>query len=330
MTNRSVPQGRARRSGTCALWAVGLAATITAGCAGTGDRLDAIANTAGFSRLYTYGTSFRHLTISTPDSGTGGPVWVYLEGDGMPWIDGTVPSLDPTPQTPVALDLMRDGPRPALYLGRPCYHRTSSEPPCEPAWWTHRRFGAEIVASLAAALDAALAARGWQDRPIVLTGFSGGGTLATLLAPRLSAVCAVITIASPLDIEEWADSRGYSPMIGSQNPAQQPPLPERIGQLHLRSDSDAVVPPRNGAAFRRTNSQAQHRVFSGIGHGRDWLPVWQDLVRTPGALPVERCGRAPAEQDSRRGSRQSPYRHDFKGNVEVSCRARQRKRGDMR
>ena len=100
------------------------------------------------------------------------------------------------------LELMSLDHAPSLYLGRPCYFGMARQPPCEPQYWTTLRFSESVVASMAAALKAAVGSM--VEQGFVLIGHSGGGTLAMLLAQRLDRVQSVVTIAGNLDIEAWA------------------------------------------------------------------------------------------------------------------------------
>ena len=51
---------------------------------------------------------------------------------------------------------------------------------------------------------------------VVLIGYSGGGTLAWLMASRIPETTRVVTIAANLDIDEWTRIHGDSPLSGSQ------------------------------------------------------------------------------------------------------------------
>ena len=262
---------------TCCRVLCTAAALLACGCTGRHIVADDLAAAAAFTRSSVRGTQFTHVAYSADGGGARAPIWVYLEGDGVPWIDETVPARDPTPRALVALGLMAKGPRPAVYLGRPCYFGTAGDPPCEAVWWTHRRFGAEVVASMIASLRRLLDEKGWHGRAINLVGFSGGGTLATLMAFRLDGVCALVSIASPLDIDEWTVSRGFSRMVGSENPARLPPIDSRVRQLHLRGERDRIVPPDNGIEFRRRNPAAVFRSIENVDHGLGWLAIWESL-----------------------------------------------------
>ena len=246
------------------------------GCASNPAPADGIAAGAALAKRIVLGHPFRHVTYVA--GGGTGPVWIYIEGDGIPWLNEYVPAADPSPRTLVALEAMTAGPRPALYAGRPCYFDTNADPGCSPLVWTHRRFAPEIVASMATALRSEIEAHGWTARRLVLVGFSGGGTLATLLAPLFDRVWALITIGSPLDNDEWTRLRSYSPLEGSINPASMPALSSRIRQLHLRGRDDKVVEAESGSAFSRRNPQAEFRVVDGNAHGREWVATWQKLT----------------------------------------------------
>jgi hypothetical protein len=275
---------------TISMTALCLAATLTAGCATPPPRADDIARTAGFTRAVMPGAGFRHITYRSMAGPADAPVWIYIEGDGIPWVTDFIPAADPTPHTFVALEAMAAGGRPALYVGRPCYFEANRDPGCETVMWTHRRFAPEVVASMAGAIQASLDAERLDGRPLILVGFSGGGTLATLLAPELPHICALITMASPLDLDAWTREHDYSPMTGSLNPATVlSPLPSGIRQLHLRSRRDHVVAADNAASWLSRQPHAELRVFDSVDHGAGWLRVWRELLGTDGALPVSHC-----------------------------------------
>ena len=276
-----------KRTGLLALCTA--AAMLACSCTGRHIVADDLAAAAAYTKVAVGGTQFTHVVYSAGGGAPHAPVWVYIEGDGVPWIDETMPARDPTPRALVALDLMAKGPRPAVHLGRPCYFGSAGDPPCGPVWWTHRRFGPEVVASMVAALRRLIDERGWRGRAINLVGFSGGGTLATLMASRLEGVCALVSIASPLDIDEWTVSRGFSPLVGSENPARLPPIDSNVRQLHLRGERDPIVPPDNGIEFRRKNPAARFRVVESVDHGPGWVAIWTSLVSEGSEAALRSC-----------------------------------------
>ena len=69
-----------------------------------------------------------------------------------------------------------------------------------------------------------------------------------LLAERFKQTRAVVTVAGNLDPDRWVAQHGYSPLVGSLNPARRPPLPSHILQLHFVGGRDRNV-PRDLLAF---------------------------------------------------------------------------------
>jgi hypothetical protein len=158
------------------------------------------------------------------------PALVIFESDGADWgAGGFLPPVNPTPRRAVgaeiALALSRDYKGEVIYLARHCQF-IGREPPDFDAscrkntLWTNGRFGASVVRDFLHILstlpggDGAAARTNW-----ILTGFSGGGTLAALVATELPGVRCLVTFAAPLDIDAWVDLHGLSPLDRSLNPA---------------------------------------------------------------------------------------------------------------
>lgn len=217
-----------------------LAGALAAGCASPTERFDARATTLTLERGTVAGEGFTHVVFRRAGPAASRALHVYLDGDGRPW-DGPVPAGDPTPQEPLTLRLLALDGAPSVYLGRPCYHGTAAAPLCTPALWTDARYSEAVVSSLAAAARN-LAAAG-RHREIVWVGYSGGGTLAMLAAPRVPETVGVVTIAANLDVGGWTRRHGQPPLAASLSPATQPPLPAAIHQRHYAGARDTVVPP---------------------------------------------------------------------------------------
>jgi membrane-bound lytic murein transglycosylase len=66
-----------------------------------------------------------------------------------------------------------------------------------PLLWTHLRYSPEVVASMVSALRRFLTLH--PSRRVVLIGYSGGGTLAWLMAGQVSETAAIVTVAANLD-----------------------------------------------------------------------------------------------------------------------------------
>lgn len=223
------------------------------------------------------GTRFRHLVYTKGDLGSADRIHVYLDGDGLPWRSRHRIASDPTPRNPLALRLMALDPTPSIYVGRPCYFGLATSDACNPWLWTHGRYGPEVVDSMTRAIEAALPL-GPEPR-LTLIGYSGGGALAALIAPRLAGVDRLVTLSANLDIDAWADSHGYSRLTGSMNPASAPPIDARIAQLHLIGGQDREVPPETQARFLARNPRAQRQIFPRMDHRCCWADRWPEILR---------------------------------------------------
>lgn len=243
-------------------------------CATPAARFNETATGLAFTRETVLGTRFSHMVFLK----TGQPrrtLHIYLDGDGSPWLKGRWIAHDPTPTDPLALQLMKADPAPAAYIGRPCYHGLKS-PVCTKTLWSNARYSETVVASMTSAIARIHARCGTPG--LVLIGYSGGGTLAMLIAERLPNVRAVVTLAANLDIDSWSELHGYLPLLGSLNPARSAPLQSNIVQMHYAGELDKNVPPGiiTGAVATQENSSVT--VIPGFDHQCCWLEKWPDIL----------------------------------------------------
>lgn len=211
----------------------------------------------------------------------GAEIRVYIEGDGLAFLDAYRPSPDPTPVDPLALRLAARDPSPnVLYLARPCQYPTrTGQKGCGLEYWTSHRYAPEIVAALDRAITDVLAKSG--SGPITLIGFSGGGTAAALTAARRSDVARVVTVAANLDHAAWTKLDDSTPLGGSLNP---PEFAERLGripQIHLAGDEDDIVPLSVIESYRRAlPASADIRIvrFPRYDHTCCWVEAWPEIL----------------------------------------------------
>ena len=250
-----------------------MVASCAVACATPLERFSARVATAGLTPQVIHGTAYDHLVIVKP--GYGESLHVYVEGDGTPWQTRQAPANEPTPRTPIALELMLRDPHRSIYLGRPCYFGVVGER-CTALAWTHERYSEAVVESMASAL-AAVAER---PRPIVLIGHSGGGVLAVLLARQYPGVEVVVTVGANLDVAAWTALHGYSPLEGSLDPARLPPTAAGPRERHYVGSDDHVVPPSQLRDYARGRKTVEVIEWKGFDHVCCWAAVWPEILST--------------------------------------------------
>lgn len=249
---------------------------MLAACAAPAERAQDAAERYGFQQFQLPGGGFQLTAFFKPGRpGNRNALHIYLEGDGSPWETRFRVADDPTPRQPVMLRLMQMDPSPALYLGRPCYFGHARDPGCAPSLWTHRRYGPEVVSSLAAAVGRFL--RGHDYPRVALFGHSGGGALAVLLAQRLPQTAVVVTLAGNLDIAAWTKLHGYSPLDGSLNPAEVSPGP--FAEFHFLGEKDQNVPAEVFRPIVERRATAHAEVLANADHHCCWDKAWPAILK---------------------------------------------------
>ena len=178
-----------------------------------------------------------------------GLLHIYIEGDGLAFRRKNRISEDPTPITPVALQLaVKDEASQVVYFGRPCQFLNKSQlEKCPNIYWSSHRYAEEVIAAYQIAIDELMAIYG--NRRLVLHGYSGGGVIAMLLAARRQDVEKVITIAANLDHKAWTDHHNVSALGGSLNPVDDQVALSQVSQTHFCGEQDKIVPCRLSRDF---------------------------------------------------------------------------------
>lgn len=206
------------------------------------------------------------------------PLTLYIEGDGLAWLTSSQPSVDPTPNNPVALRMALAQPGGnAAYLARPCQF-ISAQPNCLRRYWTDARFAEEVVVAMNQAAEQLKAKTG--ARELVLVGYSGGAAIALLLAARRDDVRQVITVAGNLDHAAWTAYHKVSPLQGSLNPVDQRQALAGLRQVHLVGELDKITPPELAMQFVATYPESDAKrvkVVPGYDHGCCWAQGWSNL-----------------------------------------------------
>jgi len=214
-----------------------------------------------------------------------GNLVIYIEGDGRAWLSRSRLSDDPTPLDPVALRLaLKDLAPLILYLARPCQYvldggNKSRGRGCDPVYWSARRYGDEVIAALNGAIDQAKQRTGAQT--VSLIGYSGGGTVAVLIAARRRDVTRLVTIVPVLDHGAWTAHHKVSPLTGSLNPVDVAASLGYLPQRHFFGAVDEIAPRRlseNFFARLPSSTPAQVSIIEGFDHNCCWVAEWPGLL----------------------------------------------------
>lgn len=241
---------------------------------------EALAQAKGWQKQLIQTDDFEVVAYVPLKYGVDPHLTIYIEGDGYAWVTGSQPSDDPTPRDPLALRLALAQPEGnAAYLARPCQFAMPLQ--CAQRYWTNQRFATEVVNASDKALGQIKTLFGAER--LTLVGYSGGGTVAALLAQRRQDVDRLITVAGNLDHRAWTAYHHVPPLIGSLNPADFTGLLANLPQLHLVGNDDRIVTPELARAwpigFAGPNNK-NVRVVLGFDHRCCWAEQWPRLWAT--------------------------------------------------
>lgn len=219
-----------------------------------------------------------YIKITAPDEAA----HVYIEGDGLAWLSRSEPSLNPTPTDPVALRLAaKDSAPNVIYLARPCqYSGTASGARCDMKYWTGSRYAPEVLQSYNAALDQLKSQHGLSGFDLI--GFSGGGTMAAILAGQRDDIRSLRSVAGNLDHAEHSRVHDVSQLSNSLNPPQYAEKLAAVPQYHFIGGRDHIVPKSIYDAYTRAlpaQNCTGYQIVAGADHHSGWTAIWPELLR---------------------------------------------------
>ncbi len=204
---------------------------------------------------------------------------IYIEGDGLAWINRSTPSFNPTPANPLALKLALQDDKPAAYLARPCqYVSFDQSPNCSQKYWGSYRFAPEVIHATSQAIDQIKLKFGAES--LILIGYSGGGAVAALAAAQRMDVSYLITIAGNLDHQAWTNKQQLRPLQNSLNPADYADKLQNIKQTHFVGGKDGITGEFVARAYsKRFVSDLSNSivVMPDFDHVCCWQMYWPDL-----------------------------------------------------
>ncbi len=247
-------------------------------CATPSEHFAAVAKASGFTGVSLNTGQFDHqlyMNAQALQHVNSNRLHVYLDGDGMPWEQHRWISDDPTSRNPIILELMQQDKQPSIFVGRPCYQGFNKTSVCNSKYWTSHRYSRDVVNSMVLALKQWLKQNSYKQ--IVLIGFSGGGTLALLIASEIEVIKTVVTVAGNLDTEAWSDFHHYLPLSESLNP-EKLSFNASLKQIHLAGLEDNTVPASLIKSFADKQTNATFIAYPHFDHHCCWVNEWPAIL----------------------------------------------------
>lgn len=237
-----------------------------------------LAKRAGWEAHTIHTKRFILKTYRSPAPKKTNTLTIYIEGDGLAWLSETVPSTNPTPIVPKGLQMAIHDQKniPIVYLARPCQFVLKEEwAGCRQAYWTNLRFSPDVINAMDEALDELKSE--YHAKHIVLIGYSGGGTIAALIAARRTDVIELITVAAILDTDFWVRQESLTPLHGSLNPADAWQNLISVPQTHWVGGKDTVAPKEVAFAYAKrfpATKKPKIRIIPAFDHACCWATEW--------------------------------------------------------
>lgn len=230
----------------------------------------------GFKREEYVTHTFRLTTFEKLTSNLTNTLHVYIEGDGNSWKSRYVLSNNPTPKQPLALQLAeRDTHSDVVYIARPCQYTSHAlDPHCIPQYWSSHRYAPEVIQAFHETLDQIKLKT--QKTHLYLIGFSGGASIAALLAIERKDIICLTTIAGDLNHEALSQHHRTTPLTHSLNPITIAAQLKSLPQYHFSGAQDKIVPSKIAKEFANAvNDPACVRVqvFPNVKHHKGWLEL---------------------------------------------------------
>lgn len=241
---------------------------------------DKLAMEQQWQRLHIPTQTFELAAYIPTHATTADTLAIYIEGDGLAWLNRHRLSPDPTPKNPLALQLaLRHPTGNVAYLARPCQYVTAAQARnCSSKYWSSHRYAPEVINASNAAITA-LKAR-LRAEKLILVGYSGGGAVAALVAARRDDVVQLITVAGNLDHRAWTHRHGITPLSASLNPADAWQTLVDIPQMHFVGAEDKIIDRTVSHSYQRrfpSDKQPRVRLIENFDHHCCWPERWGEL-----------------------------------------------------
>jgi len=201
-------------------------------------------------------------------------VIIYIEGDGLSWIDRFTPSSDPTPMDPIAFKLAKLDQNPnVIYLGRPCQYIKNNQ--CRREIWTKLQYSKLVMVQYEEILKEVLK----NHSEAHLIGYSGGSVVAMYLASIEGLnIKSVRTIVGNIDPNKFTNLLNLSSYQTSINLDQIDDKIKSIPQIHYYGDKDQVIPKEIHLNYQNKyiNNSCIKTAEVKASHIQGWEVFWKN------------------------------------------------------
>lgn len=210
---------------------------------------------------------------------------IYIEGDGLAWLSKNKKSANPTPLHPLALQLAaKDTSANVIYLARPCQYSGlhGSNEACPDRYWTNARTAPEVIEAynnLLSELKNMYHFSGFH-----LVGYSGGASVALLLAETRNDVLSLRTVAGNLDYTSFTELHHVSSLDLSLDPADRAASIAHVPQLHFIGGEDDIITPVLFTRWQQrsgSNTCIASHILGKATHHEGWAENWPTLLQMP-------------------------------------------------
>ena len=198
---------------------------------------------------------------------------VYIEGDGLAWLDRFTPSMDPTPNNPLGFKLaIEDKSDNVIYLSRPCQYVSNSN--CNQSIWTNLQYSATVLRSY----ENILSELSKTYKEIHLIGYSGGAAITIYLASleglNIKSIRTVAGNINPDEIIQLLKLSAYQKTINFYS------LEDKIRNLpqtHYYGVKDKVVPIKLHLNYAERNLSNKCTKIQSVpaSHSKGWVEFWK-------------------------------------------------------
>ncbi len=203
---------------------------------------------------------------------------IYLEGDGLVINKYGEVAMNSTPTDPIALRLAcaDDRKLTKIVIHRP-YHYIK-DPNANSRYWTTARYAPEVIKSIAETIKNCQ--QQFSFSTMELVAYSGGASVALLLAPHLQNLQRITSFAGNLDHKDWTSYHNTNPLFESLDPLENKKILGEISQIHFLGTNDANTTVDLGLKYKQ-NINSDRVVITpidGFEHDSDWPSVWKKQI----------------------------------------------------